>query len=190
MPIYWIRQFMNQKRAIIIGAGPAGLTAALELLRRSDIKPIILESTEDMGGISKTVNYRGNRIDIGGHRFFSKSKWVTDWWTEIFPVQGSPSMDEILLKLDTMEKYKATAAGPDPEKTDLVMLLRNRLSRIYSSGKFFDYPVSLNLNTIINLGPIRLLKIASTYVYSRLFPIKQERSLEDFFVNRFGSRTI
>lgn len=177
---------MSPQKAIIIGAGPAGLTAALELLKKSDIKPVILESTEDMGGISKTVNYRGNRIDIGGHRFFSKSKWVNDWWKELLPVQGSPTLDEILLKLDTTDKYKATIGGPDPEKTDRVMLLRNRLSRIYSAGKFFDYPVTLNLNTIRNLGPEKLLKIASTYIYARLHPIKEERSLEDFFINRFG----
>ncbi len=67
-----------KNNAIIIGAGPAGLTAALELLRRSAIKPIILEADDCVGGISRTVNYRGNRIDIGGHRFFSKSDWVMD----------------------------------------------------------------------------------------------------------------
>lgn len=177
---------MKKKTAIIIGAGPAGLTAAYELLKRSDIMPVLLEATDSLGGISKTVNYRGNRMDIGGHRFFSKSKRVTDWWTELFPIQGSPSLDEILLKEDTTEKYKATQNGPDPQKSDLVMLLRNRLSRIYSFGKFFDYPVSLSLNTILNLGPSKLTKVAFSYFHTRLFPIKEEKSLEDFFINRFG----
>ncbi|MBN1380396.1 MAG: NAD(P)/FAD-dependent oxidoreductase [Deltaproteobacteria bacterium] len=177
---------MKQKKAIIIGAGPAGLTAALELLQKSDIRPIILEATNDLGGISKTVNYRGNRIDIGGHRFFSKSKRVTDWWTSLFPIQGSPSLDEVLLNIDTTDKYKSTPGGPDPQQNDRVMLLRNRLSRIYSFGKFFDYPVSLSLKTIINLGPVKLVKVAFSYLCARIFTIKHERSLEDFFINRFG----
>ncbi|HWW61947.1 MAG TPA: NAD(P)-binding protein, partial [Thermoanaerobaculia bacterium] len=69
--------------AVIIGAGPAGLTAAYELLARTDIKPIVLEATEMLGGIARTVNYKGNRIDIGGHRFFSKSDRVMSWWLNI-----------------------------------------------------------------------------------------------------------
>ena len=64
---------MHKRTAIIIGAGPAGLTAAYELLTRSDIKPIVFETTDMVGGIARTVNYNGNRIDLGGHRFFSKS---------------------------------------------------------------------------------------------------------------------
>ena len=64
------------KTAIIIGAGPAGLTAAYELVTKTDIKPVIIEKTNDIGGISKTVVYHGNRMDIGGHRFFSKSDIV------------------------------------------------------------------------------------------------------------------
>ena len=75
------------KIAIIIGAGPAGLTAAYELIHKTDIKPIILEKTADTGGLSKTVNYKGNRIDIGGHRFFSKSDRVMDWWLNILAIE-------------------------------------------------------------------------------------------------------
>src|ERR1700684_385664 len=77
-----------RERAIIVGAGPAGLTAALELIRRSQIQPIILESSNYMGGIARTINYKGNRIDIGGHRFFSKSDRVMNWWLEIMPVEA------------------------------------------------------------------------------------------------------
>jgi protoporphyrinogen oxidase len=73
------------KKAIIIGAGPAGLTAALELLRRTDILPVILESSQEIGGISRTIRYKGNRMDIGGHRFFSKSDRVMQWWMELMP---------------------------------------------------------------------------------------------------------
>src|SRR5258707_3066294 len=79
-----------RKKAIIIGAGPAGLTAAYELLKRTDITPVILEKSGDIGGISKTVNYKGNRMDIGGHRFFSKSDRVMKWWLNILPIQPLP----------------------------------------------------------------------------------------------------
>ena len=65
------------KQVVIIGAGPAGLTAAHELLEKTDMKPVVLEATEQIGGISQTVNYKGNRMDIGGHRFFSKSQEVS-----------------------------------------------------------------------------------------------------------------
>jgi protoporphyrinogen oxidase len=71
---------MKQGTAIIIGAGPAGLTAAIELQRQSGIKPILIEASHDVGGISRTVRYKGNRMDIGGHRFFSKSDRVMRWW--------------------------------------------------------------------------------------------------------------
>ncbi len=73
------------KRAIIIGAGPAGLTAGLELLRRTDVQPIILEASDEIGGISRTIKYKGNRMDIGGHRFFSKSDRVMQWWVDLMP---------------------------------------------------------------------------------------------------------
>jgi len=77
------------RRAIIIGAGPAGLTAGLELLRRSDVKPILLEASEEIGGISRTIKYKGNRMDIGGHRFFSKSDRVMQWWVDLMPPEGA-----------------------------------------------------------------------------------------------------
>src|ERR1700760_3491138 len=73
------------KTAVIIGAGPAGLTAGLELLRRTDIVPVILEASQEIGGISRTIRYKGNRMDIGGHRFFSKSDRVMQWWMELMP---------------------------------------------------------------------------------------------------------
>ena len=177
------------KRVIIIGAGPAGLTSAYELITRTDISPLILEKTSDIGGISKTTIYKGNRIDLGGHRFFSKSDEIMKWWQKILPVQGSPSKDEILRNLKYQNKnllLKLSPDGPDPEKTDRVMLVRKRLSRIFFLRKFFSYPVSLNRQTIINLGFKRIIKIALTYVHVRLFPLKNIRSLEDFFISRFG----
>ena len=81
------------KIAIIAGAGPAGLTAAYELLKHTDIRPIILERTSTVGGIAQTYNYKENRIDIGGHRLFSKNERVMHWWFNILPLQGKPAAD-------------------------------------------------------------------------------------------------
>ena len=175
---------MSRLIAIIAGAGPAGLTAAYELITKTDIKPIIFEMTDDIGGISKTINYKGNRIDIGGHRFFSKSDRVMNWWQNILPLQGSPAKDDIFL--NRAVRLSNDHKAPDPEKTDNVMLIRNRLSRIFFMRKFFQYPISLNSNTILNLGIMRLIKIAISYTAIRFFPIKEEKTLEDFFINRFG----
>ena len=175
---------MDKQTAIIIGAGPAGLTGAYELAVRTDIKPIVYESADQVGGVSRTVNYKGNRIDIGGHRFFSKSERVMRWWTNILPVQGKPSRDDIMLGRDV--SLSSDPGAPDPEKTDKVMLVRNRLSRIFFNGRFLNYPIALNFNTLASLGLVRTAKIALSYVKIRMFPIRKVKSLEDFFVNRFG----
>ena len=172
------------KQAIIIGAGPAGLTTAYELLNRSDIKPIIIEENAFVGGISATLDYKNNKIDMGGHRFFSKSSRVMDWWLKVLPLQGKPSKDDIMLnRVPEMSDLKD---APDPEKTDKVMLKRHRLSRIYYLKTFFNYPVSLNLNTIKGLGLWRMFKIGCSYMKALAFPIKPEKSLQDFMINRFG----
>ncbi len=179
----------DQKTAIIIGAGPAGLTTALELLRHSDIKPIVLEASNDNGGISKTVNYKGNRIDIGGHRFFSKSDRVMDWWQEILTIEAPANGDDREIEITYQNKHKTISpkqelkAGRSP---DDVMLVRQRVSRIFFGGKFYDYPISLSVNTLLNLGLVRTIKIGLSYIYASLFPIKNEKNLEEFFINRFG----
>lgn len=179
-----LREDNMAKKAIIIGAGPAGLTAAYELLTRTDIEPVILEENDFVGGISATLDYKHNKIDMGGHRFFSKSERVMDWWLSILPLQGKPAKDDILLGRE-VELSKA-ADAPDPEKTDKVMLKRHRLSRIYYLKTFFSYPVSLNMDTIKGLGLWRMFKIGCSYLKALAFPIKDEKSLQDFMINRFG----
>ena len=171
--------------AIIAGAGPAGLTAALELLRRSDVRPVVFELDSQVGGISKTVNYKGNRMDLGGHRFFSKSDWVMDWWQGILPVENSPQASgaHLAYQGNTREFSASTQAAPGAED---VMLVRSRLSRIFYRRKFFDYPLKLNTATLGNLGLAYTAAIGTGYVRARLFPRKPERTLEDFLVNRFG----
>src|SRR5665811_975627 len=133
---------MGQQRAIIIGAGPAGLTAAYELLTRAGIQPIVLEKSDALGGIARTVNYKGNRIDIGGHRFFSKSDRVMDWWLAMLPLHNADH--------------------------DGAMLLRKRTSRIYFLRRFFDYPIRLTLDTLGKLGLVRTVRIGFSYLRSLL----------------------
>ena len=87
------------KTAVIIGAGPAGLTAGLELLRRSDVKPVLLEASQEIGGISRTIKYKGNRMDIGGHRFFSKSDRVMQWWVDLMPPDVGDAGSDAALRL-------------------------------------------------------------------------------------------
>ncbi len=158
---------MNSQTAIIIGGGPAGLTTAYELVTRSKIKPIVLEKSAYLGGIARTVNHKGNRIDLGGHRFFSKSERVMQWWLNIFPLEKDP----------------------DKTKTkDEIMLERQRLSRIYFRRKFFAYPVKLNFATLRNLGILTSFLIGLSYFRALIFPVKPENNLEDFFINRFGRK--
>jgi protoporphyrinogen oxidase len=179
---------MKTKYAVIIGAGPAGLTAAYELLKQTDVIPLVYEKSGDIGGISKTVNYKGNRIDIGGHRFFSKSDRVMNWWTEILPIEPGAA-DEPIFSINYHGKEGTITAGkPAEDRTDdnLVMLVRNRISRIFFSRMFFDYPLSININTLRNLGLTRLVRVGYSYVLSAIHPIKPEKTLEDFIINRFG----
>lgn len=176
------------KHVVIIGAGPAGITAGYELLKNRDgsaeqYKVTILEETDVIGGISRTVKHNGNRMDIGGHRFFSKDESVTAWWDEIMPKQGAPAFDDKILG----REVPVTPNGPDPEVSDRVMLTRNRVSRIYYKKKFFDYPIKVNWNTIKNMGFITTFAAGFSYLASvaRKLP---EDSLENFYINRFGKK--
>jgi protoporphyrinogen oxidase len=216
------------ERAIVIGAGPAGLTASLEFLRKTEVQPIVLEASGEIGGISRTIRYKGNRMDIGGHRFFSKSDRVMQWWMELMPVEsGDGSTEAVEIRYQGKQRVVAVPAGLEeepplrgmgplrieteteetdalgeekpaehghtetvvaaaPENEDLVMLVRPRKSRIYYLRKFFDYPIKLSGTTLSHLGPVRMVKIGVSYVMSRVRPIKEEKSLEDFLINRFG----
>ena len=173
------------KKAVIIGAGPAGLTAAYELLKRGkgQFDVTVLEESSHMGGISKTVNYKGNLMDMGGHRFFSKVERVNRWWEEILPMQGAPAYDDIILG----RKKNLKKGGPDPEKDDRVMLNRNRVSRILFNSKFYDYPISLKPETFMNMGLLTTLQVGFSYMFSVIHK-RPERSLEDFYINRFGKK--
>lgn len=172
------------KRIIIGGGGPAGLTAAYLFSKNRNYEVLLFERTKFLGGIAKTVNFNGNRIDIGGHRFFSKSQWVMDFWKNIFPIQNKPSLDQKILNLKI--DFEKSSQTYDPEKEDKIFLVRDRLSRIFYNRKFFSYPVSLSMETIKNLGLKRTLKIGRDYLKIKIKPIKEEKNLEDFFINRFG----
>lgn len=173
-----------KKKVVIIGAGPAGLSAAYELLKnKKKFDVTVIEELDQVGGISKTINYKGNRMDLGGHRFFSKSDRVNDFWNEIMPLQGVNSFDD---KITGCNK-ELSEGGPDPEKSDDVMLVRNRVSRIYYLKKFFNYPISISLETIKNMGFIRTIQSGFSYLKSLIFK-KKEDSLENFYINRFGKK--
>jgi protoporphyrinogen oxidase len=173
----------RQKKAIIIGAGPAGLTAAYELLTRSDVQPIVLEKSTYMGGLSRTVEYKGNRIDIGGHRFFSKSDRVMNWWLEHMPLENRTGGGEVI----TYQNQRRPLPKPATVGTgDAVMLVRERKSRIYFLRKFFEYPIQLTAATLRNLGITRVTRIGCSYILSALFPPQRIENLEQFFISRFG----
>jgi len=148
--------------------------------------PLVLEQSEYMGGISRTVNYKGNRIDFGGHRFFSKSDRVIEWWLNILPLQAISGKSAQITYARQTATVAASAAGPDPEREDRVMLIRRRTSRIYFMRRFFDYPVTLSADTLRKLGVVRTMRIVASYLRAVLFPIRDEKNLEQFFINRFG----
>ncbi len=213
--------------ALIAGAGPAGLTAAYELLKHTDIIPIVCEETDMIGGIAQTYNYKGNRIDIGGHRFFSKSDRIQNWWFNILPRQGKPAADTVEKKHDIeyateaiveylcekcipADQRPATSdptsprlrgacqrpaqhpsirrQAPDPRSTDLVMLQRPRISRIFYKRFFFPYPIGITLLVAKRLGLMNTFLIGLSYIKRKLFPIKDETFLDAFYRNRFGDR--
>jgi len=144
----------QEDQIIIIGAGPAGLSAAYETSKFQK-RVLVLEADEKyVGGLARTCEYKGFRFDLGGHRFYSKNTEIEDLWRHWL---GSDFMN------------------------------RQRLSRIYFSGKFFDYPIRLS-NVMSNLGIWGSLQILVSYLLRRLKPFRPETSLRDWVSNRFGDR--
>jgi protoporphyrinogen oxidase len=175
------------RTAVIVGAGPAGLTAAFELLQRSDVRPIVFEADTQVGGISKTIVHNGNRMDLGGHRFFSKSDWVMKWWQGILPIEAAGSGSALDLTYQGQHARVLPENGA-PRDTDRVLLVRSRLSRIFYRRRFFDYPLRLSYAALSNLGPTYTAQIGMSYLAARLSPRTPETTLEDFLVNRFGDK--
>jgi protoporphyrinogen oxidase len=175
------------KTAIIAGAGPAGLTAAYELLTRAGIRPIVLEKSAYIGGICRTINFKGNLIDIGGHRFFSKSERVMNWWLRLMPLE--PGTGATKIRYHGMEATLGSDVVQEDGgvgKCDRVMLLRPRKSRVYFLRKLFEYPIRANRETVMQLGLLRTVRIGLSYMKSVVMPFKNEETLEQFFINRFG----
>lgn len=179
----------NPPIVVIAGAGPAGLTAALEMQRHTGYKPMVFEADSQVGGISKTVRYGGNRMDLGGHRFFSKSDWVMNWWQDILPVASDDAIPEaVTLSYQNQHRDFVPAWLASDQPSDRCMLVRPRLSRIYYQRKFFDYPLKLSARTLGNLGLVSAGRIGASYAKARVMPRANESTLEDFFINRFGER--
>ncbi|HNT88043.1 MAG TPA: FAD-dependent oxidoreductase, partial [Candidatus Hydrogenedentes bacterium] len=174
------------RQAIIIGAGPAGITAAYELVTRTDIVPIVLERSGYVGGLARTHEFRGNRIDMGGHRFFSKSDRVLDWWFNILPLQRCAE-DAVTLRYQNRSRHVQGALdGPDPDVEDRVMLLRTRKSSILFDRKLFPYPLRLTPAVLRRLGARRMTRIGLSYLWRVAAPVRPVENLEHFLINRFG----
>ncbi|MEY3367944.1 MAG: hypothetical protein RI973_1099 [Bacteroidota bacterium] len=171
----------SENKIVIIGAGPAGLTAAYELAKTGKYQITVLDRDTQVGGISKTVNHKGNLIDMGGHRFFSKSERVLKWWADFLPIVDTTHQIEIF--------YHHKKTGIDDilmKQARNAMLVRPRKSRIYFKRKMFDYPLKVNVQLFKNLGLLWSLQVARDVFRARLFPIRPENTLEHFYINRFG----
>jgi len=177
-------------KVAVIGAGPAGLAFTdrlKELLPNAAVD--IYEKSSYIGGISKTVNYKGNRIDIGGHRFFSKSDEVMAWWAEKFPIDpNSVPKDRIITYRNSSRSTDGFRLADEAEiNSGRVMLLRNRKSRILYGRKLYDYPLKLNIRTIQNIGLLRMIGIGGSYLLSKV-KTKSPENLEEFIVSKFGKK--
>lgn len=156
---------LDGKKIVIVGAGPAGLAAGFRLVEKTEAEVIIVEQTDMIGGLSRTVEFEGQRMDIGSHRFFTKSERVLNFWRQFLPFEG----------LDNV-----SAASND------YVLRKSRLSRILFGRRLFKYPLKIGLKILFKFGFFKIIKIIFSYLRVRLFPIKKVKNLEQFFINRFG----
>ena len=176
----------------VIGAGPAGLAFADRIKKLDKSVSIdIYEKSKYIGGISKTVNYKNNRIDIGGHRFFSKSDEVMQWWANKFPIDPS-TIDKNSLSSITYRNESRTIDGfrvatEEEIKKGRVLLLRKRKSRILYQRKMYDYPLKLNKRTFKNIGFKRIIFIGISYLISKI-NFKEPNNLEEFIISKFGRK--
>jgi protoporphyrinogen oxidase len=180
---------VGSAKAIIIGAGPAGLTAAYELLTRSDIEPVLFESLDVVGGIARSESLGSNIMDLGGHRFYSKSTKILRWWTNILPLAPyEPGSEEeaVIISYQGASSQLPESLNFAPSVNEAGFFLRPRRSRILFESNYFDYPMQLNWELFRNLGFFRVLKLGFSWLSSKLNPRKPEENLEDFFINRFG----
>src|SRR5579875_1729934 len=143
---------------LIVGAGPAGLTAAYLLAKAGKSVIVIERDPQYVGGISRTVRYKTREgefhFDIGGHRFFSKAKEVVDLWNEILP-------DDFID--------------------------RPRLSRIYYGGKYYAYPLRA-FEALKNLGVWTASVCMASYGWAKVTPIKPAKTFHQWVRNQFGEK--
>src|SRR5947208_15819449 len=150
------RPELREKPTVVIGAGPAGLTAGF-LLAKQGLPVVVLEAEDQVGGIAKTAVRDGYRFDLGGHRFFTKAKEVDALWHEI--------MREEFLERPRMSRiYWRSPSG---------------------QGKFLDYPLR-GPDVMKKLGPIDLTKALLSYLWAAIKPKGQEETFEQWVSNRFG----
>ena len=94
------------KKVIVIGAGPAGLTAAYEILNRTDsCQVLVLEEKNQIGGLAKTVDFQDYRMDLGGHRFLMVNEKVLDWWNQFLPSRGVNYIKRMFQRKQKLKLY-------------------------------------------------------------------------------------
>ncbi len=172
------------KKVIIIGAGPAGLTAGYDLLSKSsDYEVTIVEESSVVGGLCARFENEENVLDAGGHMYISNSSSVKQFWYSVLPAQGVPSCDDLAL-----DRYcKIHNGGPDPEVSEDVLLSREKLVRIYKDNKYYESPVKFNKDAVKNFGFANSIKTGFSQIGNNVFKHK-ETSLEDYYINRFGKQ--
>jgi protoporphyrinogen oxidase len=170
------------KKVIIIGAGPAGLTAGYDILSKSsDYEVTIIEETPYVGGLCARNENDDISFDAGGHMYISENPKINKFWNAVLPMQGSPSKDDL-----TLDRYcKISNGGPNPNQVDDVFLSREKNTKIYKDGKFYDNPVKLNKEAIKNMGLSASLKSSFSQKGASVFK-RKEKSLEDYMINRYG----